>query len=61
MPPPFGSGEWELYSLKDDPAEMNNLGGQHPERLKRMVAMWEQYKTDNEVLDISLDLAEKVQ
>jgi arylsulfatase len=61
MPPPFGSGEWELYNLKDDPAEMNNLGVRHPERLEQMVAMWEQYKTDNEVLDISLDLAEKVQ
>jgi arylsulfatase len=61
MPPPFGSGEWELYNLEDDPAEMNNLGVRHPERLEQMVAMWEQYKTDNEVLDISLDLAEKVQ
>ena len=39
---------------------MNNLGGQHPDRLKQMVAMWEQYKTDNDVLDISLDLSEKV-
>jgi arylsulfatase len=57
MPPPFGSGEWELYNLRDDPAEMNDLGNDHPERLERMVAMWEQYKTDNEVLDISLDLS----
>jgi arylsulfatase len=57
MPPPFGSGDWELYNLADDPGEMNDLGGEHPERLEEMVAMWKQYKIDNEVLDISLDLA----
>jgi arylsulfatase len=60
MPPPFGSGEWELYNLKDDPAEMNDLGGEQPERLEQMVAMWEQYKTDNKVIDLSLDLAEMI-
>jgi hypothetical protein len=31
---------------------------EHPDRVEAMVAMWEQYKTDNTVLDISLDLAE---
>lgn len=60
MPPTFGSGEWELYNLKDDPAEMNDLGGEQPERLEQMVAMWEQYKTDNKVIDLSLDLAEMI-
>jgi arylsulfatase len=60
MAPPFGSGEWELYNLKDDPAEMNDLGGEQPERLEQMVAMWEQYKTDNKVIDLSLDLAEMI-
>jgi arylsulfatase len=60
MAPPFGSGEWELYNLKDDPAEMNDLGGEQPERLEQMVAMWEQYKTDNKVIDLSLDLAKMI-
>jgi hypothetical protein len=54
------SGEWERYNLEDDSAEMDNLGGRRPERLEQMIAMWEQYKTDNEVLDISLDLSEKI-
>jgi len=57
MPPPFGSGSWELYNLTDDPAEMSDLASEHPKRLGEMVAMWEQYKTDNEVLDISFDLS----
>jgi len=60
MPPPFGPGEWELFNLKQDPAELTDLGAKHPEKLGAMIAMWEQYKTDNGVLDISLDLSDKV-
>jgi len=37
---------------------MNDLSGQHPDRLEEMVARWEQYKKDNGVLDISYDLSE---
>jgi arylsulfatase len=57
MPEPFGPGEWELFNLKQDPAEINDLSKQHPEKLKDMIALWEQYKKDNKVLDISLDLS----
>ncbi len=57
MPKPFGTGEWELFNLKEDPAEMNDLSEQHSDRLEDMVARWEQYKKDNGVLDISLDLS----
>ena len=57
MPKPFGKGEWELFDVKEDPAEMNDLSGKHPDRLKKMIARWEQYKKDNGVLDISLDLS----
>jgi arylsulfatase len=58
MPPPFGKGEWELFNLQHDPGEMNDLSSEHPDRVEAMVAMWEKYKADNTVLDISLDLAE---
>jgi arylsulfatase len=57
MPQPFGKGEWELFDLKEDPAEMNDLSGKHPDRLETMIARWDQYKKDNGVLDISLDLS----
>ena len=60
MPPPFGPGEWELFNLKRDPGELADLSAQHPEKLKEMVGLWEQYKADNGVLDISLDLSDKV-
>ncbi|MCP4902862.1 MAG: arylsulfatase [bacterium] len=58
MPPPFGKGEWELFNLQQDPAEMIDLSSEHPDRVEAMVALWEQYKVDNTVLDISLNLAD---
>jgi arylsulfatase len=61
MPPPFGPGEWELFNLREDPAEMNDLSGEYPEKLAEMIAFWESYKEDNGVLDVALDLAEKVE
>jgi arylsulfatase A-like enzyme len=57
MPKPFGPGEWELFNLKQDPGEMNDLGKQYPDKLIGMIKQWEQYKIENKVLDISLDLA----
>ena len=56
MPPPFGPGEWELFDLREDPAEMNDLSGEFPDRLAEMIALWERYKDDNGVLDVSYDL-----
>lgn len=58
MPKPFGPGEWELFNLKQDPAEINDLSKQHPDKLKEMITLWEQYKKENGVLDISFDLSE---
>jgi arylsulfatase len=57
MPEPFGKGEWELFNLETDPAEMNDLSERDQGRVASMVAMWEQYKNDNGVLDVSLDLS----
>jgi arylsulfatase len=57
MPKPFGKSEWELFDLKEDPAEMNDLSGTQSDRLKEMIARWERYKIDNGVLDIALDLS----
>ena len=57
MPPPFGTGEWELFNLKEDPGELSDLATKHPGKLKSLVAQWEQYQKDNGVLDISLDLS----
>jgi arylsulfatase len=57
MPKPFGSGKWELFDLSKDPGEMNDLSQTYPEKTKEMIALWEKYKEENGVLDISLDLS----
>ena len=57
LPKPFGKGEWELFNLREDPAEMSDLAGTQPQRLAEMVALWEQYKQDNGVLDITMDMS----
>ena len=57
MPPPFGTGDWQLYNLRVDPGEIVDLNDQYPERLVEMIAQWEQYKEDNGVLEISYTLS----
>lgn len=59
MPKPFGKGDWELFNRTVDPAELNDLSMQQPAKRKDMVALWEQYKLENGVLDISMDLSGK--
>ena len=59
MPKPFGKGDWELFNFKQDPGELNDLSKLYPDRRKAMIALWDQYKIDNGVLDISMDLSGK--
>lgn len=53
MPKPFGKGDWELFNLKDDPAEINDLGDKNPDKKQALIEQWQQYKEENKVLDIS--------
>lgn len=55
MPEPLGKGDWELFNIKDDPAELIDLSVKNPQKLKLLVSKWEQYKDKNGVLDTSLD------
>ena len=40
---PFLPHLWELYDLKADPTEMNNLAGERPEKTKELAQMWEKW------------------
>lgn len=44
--PPYGSGNWQLYNVVDDPGETRDLAKQHPEALKKFQAAWERYAKD---------------
>ena len=41
--PPYGSGDWQLYNLADDPGEQNDLALQHPELTKELIGAWQIY------------------
>jgi arylsulfatase A-like enzyme len=51
MEPPWGNGEWQLYNLTTDPAEQNDLSATEPERLKTMIEYWQQYESDNGLIE----------
>ena len=61
MPEPMGKGDWELFNIKDDPAELRDLSTENPQKLKELIGQWERYKKENGVLDTSLDQSTKVE
>jgi arylsulfatase len=36
----FNDDEWELYNTSVDRAELNNLAGEHPDKLRELVNLW---------------------
>ena len=48
--PDFGKGKWELFNLKEDPTEKNDLAEKYPNKLKEMILAWEQYQAANNVI-----------
>jgi len=34
-----GTGDWELYNLKEDLGETRNLAGKYPQKVKRLKAL----------------------
>ena len=50
MPPPHGTGSWQLYDLSKDLAENNDLAEQEPAVLQKMIALWDAYAEENNVI-----------
>jgi arylsulfatase len=47
---PLGKGEWELFNLVTDPAERKDLAAENPEKVKALVAIWDKYVRENNVI-----------
>jgi arylsulfatase len=47
---PFGTGEWELFNLADDPAERFDLATKSPDKLEDMLRLWQDYVAANNVI-----------
>ncbi len=57
--PPFGPGDWQLFNLKVDRAEQNNLAAQHPEKLSELKTAYAVYVHRNGVQEVPR-LAERI-
>jgi arylsulfatase len=47
---PFGTGEWELFDLAADSVELKDLAAERPDKVKEMVALWDDYARQNNVV-----------
>ncbi len=50
MPPPFGSGEWQLFNLASDPAESQDLAASNPDKVTELKGHWDAYAKENAVI-----------
>ncbi|KAL4901582.1 hypothetical protein BDW74DRAFT_159749 [Aspergillus multicolor] len=56
IPKPKGPERWQLYNIIDDPGEIHDLSEQHPERLKKLLGLWDQYVLETGVIPLNPDL-----
>jgi arylsulfatase len=47
---PFGTEQWELYNLKEDPSERIDLAAKNPDKLKELLVSWDRYVRENNVI-----------
>jgi len=47
---PFGTEEWELFNLADDPGERINLAADKPDKKDELYRLWESYVAANNVI-----------
>jgi arylsulfatase A-like enzyme len=46
----FGTGTWELFDLAADPGERKDLAAERPDKVKALVALWDEYARANGVI-----------
>ncbi len=50
LPAAGGTGDWQLFNLRDDPAELQDLSQQNPIKREALLELWEQYEKNNGVV-----------
>lgn len=46
----FGKGKWELFNLGKDPGERKDLAAERPDKVKTLLALWDDYVLTNNVI-----------
>lgn len=50
MPEPYGTDDWQLFNLDHDLAESIDVASSHPEIVARLLAEWDRYVEENNVV-----------
>lgn len=45
-----GTGDWQLFNLRNDPAELHDLSARHPEKRQALLELWDEYVERNGVI-----------
>jgi len=53
--PPFGNKQWRLFNIIEDPIESNDLSEQKPEIMETMMASYEKYSEDVNLIKVPED------
>ncbi|KAH7165274.1 alkaline-phosphatase-like protein, partial [Dactylonectria macrodidyma] len=61
VPAPKGPQRWQLYNIRTDPGEVNDLAEEKQELLKEMLGLWEEYKKDVGVVGLAGELSTQPQ
>jgi arylsulfatase len=51
----YGDGKWHLYDIKKDPGETRPLESAQPERLKKMIGIYERYAKEKGIVPVADD------
>ena len=47
---PFGTEDWQLFNLAEDPGEQHDLSSKLPNKKKALIALWDEYVKTNGVI-----------
>lgn len=53
--PPFGDKQWQLFNIKLDPVESNDLSHKKPQLMQQMLAAYQDYKTTVKMIEVTED------
>jgi arylsulfatase A-like enzyme len=58
---PYGKGDWELFNLAADPSEHKDLAAERPDKLRELLALWDVYSRENNVIVPSRSMFETLE
>ena len=56
----FEEDVWELYNINEDFSEANDLADENPEKLKELIARWEELAWENNVFPLHDDMVQRI-